>query len=329
MRDPFEGPTARTRAALDTLQDVDASQHSDIQQIRRADRHDAAARVGDVVAERYALLGLLGEGAAGAVYEARDLDRGEPVAVKLLHPHLRASDGHVARFAREIRALSQIAHSAVVRVLDAGEDDDGALFLVMELLEGELLYERVMLRSLRPADVVEVGRQLLGALAAAHARGIVHRDIKPENLFLANAPNGSIRLKVLDFGIAKLTRPDAGISFQTLDGLILGTPEYMSPEICRGMPVTEAADLWATAAVLFHALTGAPPFEEEHVGKLLLRIVRERAPSLAALRPDLPRALTTAIDRALDPDPSARFPNAAAFATALASSAPIEDLDWD
>ena len=134
---------------------------------------------------------------------------------------------------------------------------------------------------------------------------------------------------MLDFGIAKLIRPDARISFQTLDGLILGTPEYMSPEICRGMPVTDAADLWATAAVLYHAFTGAPPFEEEHVGRLLLKIVRGRAPSLHERRPDLPVAGTGAIDRALDPDPATRFPNAAAFATALSSSAPIDDLDWE
>lgn len=328
MRDRFEGPTARQRGAPDTLQDVGA--HSDIHAIRRGTTEaDPAERVGAVVAERYALLGMLGQGGAGAVYEARDLDRGETVAIKLLHKHLRASDGHVARFAREIRALSQIAHSAVVRVLDAGEDEDGTLFLVMELLDGELLHDRIMLQSLEPREIVEIGRQLLGALAAAHARGIVHRDIKPENLFLATAPSGFLRLKVLDFGIAKLTRPDAGISFQTLDGLILGTPEYMSPEICRGMPVTEAADLWAAAAVLYHALTGAPPFEEEHVGRLLLRIVRERAPSLRERRPDLPASVTAAIDRALDPDPAARFSSAAAFATALASSAPIDDLDWE
>jgi len=311
----------------DTWVEPAAPVHSDI----RAIRADASPRdrLGAVIAERYALRAVLGAGASGAVYAATDLERGVEVAVKLLHPHLRSSDGHVARFTREIRALSRIAHSAVVRVLDAGEDHDGALFLVMELLEGSLLHDRIMLADLEPREVLEVGRQLLGALAAAHARGIVHRDIKPENLFLMTSPSGSVRLKVLDFGIAKLTRPDAAISFQTLDGLILGTPEYMSPEVCRGLPISGAADLWAAAAVLFHAFTGRPVFEEEHVGKLLLRIVRERAPSLGSLRPDLPRNVIDAIDRALDPDPAARFPTAEAFATALASSAPIDGLDWD
>ncbi|HJL16933.1 MAG TPA: serine/threonine-protein kinase [Sandaracinaceae bacterium LLY-WYZ-13_1] len=325
MQDPFDAPTARQgRPGNDTW-----SESTGRSDVHRIDRDGPGQRLGSVVAERYHLVRLLGQGAAGAVYEARDLDRGRAVAIKVLHPHLRASDGHTARFAREIRALGRIAHSAVVRVLDAGEDEDGSLYLVMELLEGELLYDRIMLASLDTRSILEIGRQLLGALAAAHARGIVHRDIKPENLFLTNAPRDAIRLKVLDFGIAKLTQPEAGISFQTLDGLILGTPEYMSPEICRGMPVTAAADLWATAAVLYHAFAGVPPFEDEQVGRLLLRIVRERAPSLATHRPDLPPSLIAALDRALDPDPARRFPDASAFATALASGAPIDDLDWD
>ena len=306
---------------------VEPAARSDIRAIRR----DATPteRVGTVVAERYTLQSILGTGASGVVYAALDAERGERVAVKLLHPYLRTSNGHVARFSREIRALSSIAHSAVVRVLDAGEDRDGALFLVMELLEGTLLHDRIMLADLSTRQVLEVGRQLLGALAAAHARGIVHRDIKPENLFLAASPSGSIRLKVLDFGIAKLTRPDAAISFQTLDGLILGTPEYMSPEVCRGMPVSVDADLWAAAAVLFHAFAGRPLFEEEHVGKLLLRIVRERPPSLGELCPHLPANVIAAIDRALSADPRDRHRTAGDFATALASSAPIDGLDWD
>jgi serine/threonine-protein kinase len=309
----------------DTL--VESDGRSDIRAIRRPD--GPGSRVGDVIAERYELCALLGYGASGSVYQAKDLDDGPTVAVKLLHKHLRTSDGHVARFTREIRALSQIAHSAVVRVLDAGEDADRTLYLVMELLEGHLLYDRIVL-GLETREILEVGRQLLGALAVAHARGIVHRDIKPENLFLAKAPSDCIRVKVLDFGIAKLTRPDAGVSFQTLDGMILGTPDYMSPEVCRGLAVTEAADLWATAAVLYHAFAKTPPFgEEEHVGRLLLRIVKDRAPSLATHRPDLPKTIIDTIDRALDPTPDKRFQSASALATALASGAPIDDLDFE
>ncbi len=302
---------------------------SDVRAVARPKREGPLARLGEHIAGRYELSRLLGSGATGAVYEALDVKRGEQVAVKLLHEHLRTSDGHVARFAREVRATTAIAHSSVVRVLDAGEDGDGTLFLVLELLEGQLLFER-MASGLETREIVEIGRQLLGALAAAHARGIVHRDIKPENLFLTRNASGSIRLKVLDFGIAKLVRPQSTVSFQTLDGLILGTPAYMSPEICRGMPVTEAADLWAAAAVLYEAFAGTPPFEDEHVGRLLLKIVKGRAPSLAEKRPDLPPTVVHAIDRALDPDPARRWQTAEELATALSSGGvSIAELDWD
>lgn len=293
-------------------------------------RRGLTQRLHEIVADRYELVDLLGHGASGAVYAARDLmdSQRSKVAIKLLHRHLRSSKGHTARFQREIRALSEIAHSAVVRVLDSGTDVDGTHYLVMELLEGELLGERIE-RGMEVREVMEVGRQLLGALTAAHDRGIVHRDIKPENLFLARSPNGSIRLKILDFGIAKLVRPDTVLSFQTLDGLILGTPEYMSPEVCRGEKLSEAADLWAAAAVLFHLLAGYPPFEDEQVGRLLLKIVKGPAPRLAELHPEVPNHLATAIDRALERDPSARWQSAREFATGLATSAPIDDLDWD
>ena len=312
------------RGAKRTLLDDSAPSWSDVREIR-----EPSTRVGDEITDRYELIEVLGRGASGVVYDARDLDDGgRPVAVKLLHAHLRASAGHVARFARECRALARIAHSAVVRVLDAGEDRDRTLFLVMERLDGELLHRRIG-DGLSGKDTVEIGRQLLGALTATHARGIVHRDIKPENLFLVATDDGTIRLKVLDFGIAKLTQPDGAISFQTLDGLIIGTPEYMSPEVCRGEPASMAADLWASAAVLYHALAGRPPFEEEFVGKLLMRIVTERAPSIATHRPDLTPHIVEAIDRALEPDPADRFATAAQMATALVAAAPVAELDWD
>ncbi len=312
----------------DTLVDhgPDEPARSDVRALTRR-RTGPEARLGEHLAGRYELVRLIGAGSSGAVYEALDLQRGERVAVKLLHEHLRTSDGPVARFSREVRATSAIAHSSVVRVLDAGEDRK-TLYLVLELLEGELLFDRM--GTLDTRQIVEIGRQLLGALAAAHARGVVHRDIKPENLFLARSDSGAIRLKVLDFGIAKLVRPQAALSFQTMDGLILGTPAYMSPEICRGMPVTEAADLWAAACVLYEAFAGVPPFEDEHVGRLLLKVVRGRAPSLREKRPDLPGSIVAAIDRALDPDPSERWQTAEELGTALSSgSVSIDALDWD
>ena len=323
MGDPVDAADA---ASKDTLVDpLDFEDESNIRSKRPV--HD---RAGEIIADRYELGELLGHGASGAVYVAEDLldsQRGK-VALKLLHKHLRGVDGHSARFKREVKALSEIAHSAVVRTLDNGTDDYGHMYLVMELLRGELLHERIE-DGIELREVLEIGRQLLGCLAAAHDRGIVHRDIKPENLFLVAAPPGVVRLKILDWGIAKLTRPDTAISFQTLDGLILGTPDYMSPELCRGQPVTEAADLWAAAAVLYHLIAGVPPFDEEQVGKLLVKIVKERAPLLSEVCPEVPAYVTGAIDKALDKDPARRWPTAREFATGLATAAPIDDLDWD
>ncbi|MEZ4340654.1 MAG: serine/threonine-protein kinase [Sandaracinaceae bacterium] len=331
MGSPIDG-SGSVSAAHDTLVDgvqVDRLDFEDESDVR--ERSGFEGRIGELVVDRYELTHLLGAGGSGAVYGAIDhLDSHRSrVAVKVLHKHLRSAVGHAARFQREIRALQQVAHSAVVRILDSGRSEDGNLFLVTELLEGELLVDRMDEKGLDTREVLELGRQLLGALEAAHERGIIHRDIKPENLFLVSAPSGSLRLKILDWGIAKLTQPDNAISFQTLDGLILGTPEYMSPEICRGMPVTEAVDLWAAAAVLYHIFTGSPPFEEEQIGRLLLKIVKERPTPLGELRPDLPGYVTAAIDRALDRDPTRRWPSAQEFATGLATSANIDDLDWD
>jgi len=319
---------ASAAAARDTLVDSSHLDFEDESDVR--ERRALTDRIDEIVAERYQLVDLLGSGGSGAVYAAVDLldTNRSRVAVKLLHRHLRSAEGHSARFEREIKALQKTAHSAVVRILDSGRDARGHLYLVMELLTGELLVDR-MEEGFETRQVLELGRQLLGALGAAHDRGIVHRDIKPENLFLTDAPSGSIRLKILDFGIAKLTQPDTAISFQTLDGLILGTPEYMSPEVCRGMPVTTDADLWATASVLYHIFAGVPPFEDEQIGRLLLKIVKERPASLSELRPDLPEYVAAAIDKALHKQPAERWQTAREFATGLATSAPIDDLDWD
>ncbi|MGE0784775.1 MAG: serine/threonine-protein kinase [Sandaracinaceae bacterium] len=310
----------------DTLVDADADalDTTDVRSVRS----EAHKRLGTTVAGRYELVSLVGRGSSGAVFEAQDRERNERVAIKILHSHLERSADATARFSREIHAVSHIAHSAVVRVLDSGREENGALYLAMELLRGELLHQRI-LAGITSSEVLEVGRQLLGALDAAHQRGIVHRDIKPENLFLVGDRGSRIRLKILDFGIAKTTQPRHGVSFQTLDGLILGTPEYMSPEMCRGLPITPAADLWSAAASLYHALAGVPPFEHENIGQLLMMIVKERAPLLAERRPDLRGGLAEAIDRALEPDPARRFASASAFLHGLASSAPIADLDWD
>lgn len=289
----------------------------------------AQRRVGQLLTHRYELRGLLGTGSAGAVYESWDRHHQRLVAIKVLHESLKTSDEHVSRFKSEARAAASIGHSGIVSVLDVGRETDGSLYMTMELLRGQALFYAITEDSLDDEDIVEVGRQLLDALAAAHDRGIVHRDVKPENIFLANDLTGTMRVKLLDFGIAKNLRPEHGRSISTLDGLLIGTPHYMSPEMCTGAPVDEQADVWAACAVLFHAFAGRPPFDDDHIGRLLMRIVSGRAPSLAKHRPHLPPQIVRAIDRGLSRDRDARWATAKDLAAALTvGSAAIDGLDW-
>lgn len=275
-------------------------------------------RVGTLVAGRYHLQRCLGFGSSGVVYAAADLRCDRRVAVKLLHPRLRASHEHVARFRREARVAASLRHPSIVEVLEVGTQHDGSLFLVMELLSGRVLLEAIDDDQLMLADVVSIGDQLLDALAVAHEAGVVHRDVKPENVVVGLEAPGGPRVKLFDFGIARFLDLEARQTFKSREGVILGTPHYMSPEACRGEKVGVDGDLWAVGALLFHALAGTPPFDDDHVGRLLLKIVNGRAPRLAELRPDVPRSIRRAVDRALAPDPRKRWRTARAFQAALA-----------
>jgi len=307
-------------AVKDTLDDIDGA----VAELQRR----AKERIGEVLVERFELRNVLGAGGAGAVFSAYDRERGERVAIKLLHAGLSKSAEHVARFEREARAATAIGHSSVVKVLSvvrAGPE----LFMVLELLDGEALFYAIEERRLSLGDILEIGRQLLGALDAAHARDIIHRDVKPENVFLCRDPSGALRVKLLDFGIAKMLRRDVATTFSTLEGMVVGTPHYMSPQMCAGEPATPDADIWAAGALLFHALAGRPPFDDDHIGRLLMRIVRDPAPSVGRFRPDLPEEIILAIDRALSHDPDERWTSARAFSDALTTGgAPIDDLDY-
>jgi len=306
------GSSSEPGAKIDTLEDLDEA----LEELRQR----ARARIGEVLAGRYELRNVLGTGGAGAVFAAYDRELGERVAVKLLHAALAKNAEHIARFEREARAASEIGHPSVVEVRTVVRHH-GELFMVLELLDGEALFYPIAERRLSLGDVYEVGRQLLGALDAAHAHGIIHRDVKPENVFLCREPSGALTVKLLDFGIAKMLRRDVASTFSTLEGMVVGTPQYMSPQMCSGEPANPGADIWAAGAVLFHALTGQPPYDDDHIGRLLIKIVSEPAPLIRELRPDLPETLSAAIDRALHRDPKERWTTAREFADALAASA--------
>jgi tRNA A-37 threonylcarbamoyl transferase component Bud32 len=223
---------------------------------------------------RYRVLDTIGRGGMGIVYLAEHALIGHRVAIKVLLPEFSRSPDLVQRFFNEALATTAIRHPSIIQVLDFGTHHDGAAFLVMEYLQGETLRARIDREGpLREDHAVLLLRQLAGAVGAAHAAGIVHRDLKPDNLFLVPDPDalGGTRLKVLDFGIAKLSEQAPGASLRTRTGNVMGTPVYMSPEQCRGAgAVDHRSDIYSAGCIAYEMLTGRPPFSGEGPGDLMI-----------------------------------------------------------
>jgi serine/threonine protein kinase len=271
---------------------------------------------GEVVADRYEVGERLGRGGMAEVRAGTDLRLQRPVAIKFLLPEMAARPDIRTRFEAEARAAASLSHPNAVAVFDTGEHA-GAPYIVMERLPGETLADRI---GAGPADDVEAVRTLaievLGALGAAHAAGLVHRDVKPANILLA----ADGRAKVADFGIAKSVQ-ETPTGDLTATGQVFGTPAYLAPERLDGAPATPQADLWSLGVVLYEVLTGDRPF----VGETPLAMARAAAAGthrpLAEARPGTDPALADAVERALHPDPSARFASAAEMAAALGGAA--------
>lgn len=283
--------------------------------------------IGQVVAGRYRVTRLIGEGAMASVYHA--LQNAEPreLALKVMHPHLAATKNFVKRFRREAKAASQLDHANVVRVFDHGVDGD-VVYMAMELLDGEQLSAHVkQLGRLPLAETVDIMRQICSALSAAHAQGIVHRDLKPQNILLLPG-TGSRVVKVVDFGIAKLTQPQksgpesldktAGSNSNlTTVGSAVGTPEYMSPEQCRGVSVDARSDLYTCGILLYQMVTGRLPFTSEVHVEIMLKHVREPPEAPSRLVPDIDPRLEQIIMRALSKSASIRPQTAQELAASL------------
>jgi hypothetical protein len=252
---------------------------------------------------KYLLEARLGSGGMGTVYRARHLVLGRSAAVKLLLPELSANAGFVQRFFNEARAASSVHHLGIVEVYDYGRMADGVAYIAMELLHGETLARRIE-RGLDAVSALRFARLICGALGAAHDRGIVHRDLKPDNVFLIRDDEiaGGERIKLLDFGIAKLTLDPAGLASQTRTGTLIGTPVYMSPEQCRGVEVDWRADIYALGCILYEVFAGHPPFRGDGVGDVLgAHMYVPPAPIAAA-----PPAIWRLIDRMLAKPPGER-----------------------
>lgn len=274
----------------------------------------ARARVGQLIASKYRLERLLGAGGMGAVYAATHEFTKRKVAVKLMHEGFAASSSFAERFIREAQAPSAIGHPGIVEVLDGGFDEGGALYLVLEMLQGETLGD--IEPPLDVPELVDAVVQLLEALGAAHKAGFVHRDIKPDNVFVTRDSAGRRKVKLLDFGVAGL-RESAENNQLTQTGTILGTPTFMSPEQAKGERVDQRSDLWAVGAILYEALAGRAPYEAETYNAVIVSIVTREHVPLERVRPDLPRALLEVIERGLRKDTSVRWQSAEQMAKAL------------
>ena len=273
-----------------------------------------------VLAGRYRLEGVLGQGGMGTVYRAEHLGTGRKVAVKVLAAELAKDPIFVQRFQQEARASVAIDHPGVVDVFDTGVAEDGSAFMVMELLRGETLGARLLRPDrLSVEDVVWIGSEALTALAAAHAKGVLHRDLKPDNLFLVSEPARAV--KIVDFGISKLQ--SAANPNLTHTGMVMGTPTYMAPEQARGAKnLGPAADLYSMGVILYHALAGQPPFTGESLGEVMAKVLTEPFRPLAATRGDLPVELTRVVESLLAKDPAKRPSDASSVREALVAALP-------
>ncbi len=265
---------------------------------------------------------ILGEGGMGVVYRATHSATGRAVAVKVLRQPLAADPNAHKRFEREARAAAALRHPNVIDVLDLGTSEDGASFMVLELLEGESLGDLLERAApLSPAQALSVMLPVVDALATAHAHGFAHRDLKPDNIFLARSLDGSITPKLLDFGLAKPLMAQEATQL-TATGNVFGTPSYMSPEQAQGLPdLDHTFDLWAVGVILFEALTGRPPFEAPTAAMLMNKLLSERAPMLRDVLPEVPAPIARVVDRTLDPQLSKRPADAVSLKRELAEAA--------
>jgi eukaryotic-like serine/threonine-protein kinase len=274
--------------------------------------------IGRVVG-KYKILGQLGEGGMGIVYRAAHVVLGSPAAVKVLLPQFTKDTVVVDRFFQEAKAASGIRHAGVVEVFDYGRLPNGQAYIAMELLRGEDLASFLARHGKLAAPLAaQIAMQVLSALDATHMVGVIHRDLKPDNIYLVrdtSAP-GAIRVKILDFGIAKLVgTSDAAQRTprpKTKGGSILGTPAYMAPEQCRGGVELDArADLYAVGCILFELLTGRPPFVGGGDGEVMAMHIYEPPPRLSNLEPGLPVELDALLAKLLTKVPDDRIPSAA------------------
>jgi hypothetical protein len=273
--------------------------------------------VGQVIADRYHVTKKLGEGGMGQVYLAEHVKMGRKNAIKVMSPSMIHDPDAVKRFKREAENASRINHPHVCAIYDFGETPDGLIYLAMEYVDGEPLTAIIEREGALPlARATAIFKQTADALQAAHDLGIVHRDLKPDNIMVARNRDGADLVKVVDFGIAKAVGGDEAGQKVTKTGLVVGTPEFMSPEQLSGDKVDGKSDLYSLALTYFRMLTGELPFQADSVQEMMVKRLTDDPATLAATRPDLsfPDGLQQVLDAALARTPAERYQTVAKFA---------------
>jgi eukaryotic-like serine/threonine-protein kinase len=275
----------------------------------------------------YVIVDRIGSGGMGSVYKADQPSMNRMVAIKVLHSRFATRDDLVARFRREARAMSQLSHPNTARVYKYGALDDGAVYFVMDYLEGRNLAAEVRENGPMQAErALQIMVQVCGALEEAHRAGIVHRDLKPENVFLTKQGGSTDFAKVLDFGLAKMSEKQMGRGSMmfTQQGMVFGTPEFMSPEQAQGEPLDQRSDIYSLALILYELITGKLPFDAKTPLDMMKAHVRDVPIALSQRVPGktFSPELEAVINKALAKTPDERYPTAAAFGEALRDCMP-------
>ena len=275
--------------------------------------------IGAVLGDRYLIVSQIGVGGMGAVYRAEHTTLKRELAIKVLLPEFGGKDEFVRRFEREAESASRLSHPHIIAVTDFGRTPEGLLFLAMEYLDGRSLTSLIREGPLGVARALGIARQILAGLNRAHGAGVVHRDLKPDNIMLIDREGNRDFVKILDFGIAKVTDPAPGREALTQAGMVFGTPEYLSPEQALGDTIDARADLYALGVIMFEMLAGQRPFESEDKVRIISMHLSHVVPRLAAVNPavEVPPAIEEVVAQALEKPRENRFASAAAMLVAL------------
>jgi len=285
-----------------------------------------------VVDGKYRLTRRIGEGGMGTVFEGENIRIKRKVAIKVLHDHVATSPEFAQRFVREARASARIGSEHVCDVLDLGDLESGEKYIVMELLDGESLEQRLDKGRLEPNVIVPLAFEILEGLGAMHQVGVIHRDLKPANVFLCNKKGGGVTVKILDFGVAKVEASDedpSGIHDMTSTGTMMGTPLYMSPEQARGArDVDGRTDLYAASVIMYQSLTGETPHQGGSLHELLFKIVLDDPKPIQSLAPDVDDELAELVMKGLSRDVDHRYSSAREYQEALKAWGAKHDLSF-